>query len=179
MNWEAIGAIGEVVGALGVIVTLGYLAVQIRQNTASARVTTTQAILEATSSFSDLCASDIVLGRVFINGTENHASLSDDEKIRFHFLMLSYVRRIENFYQQGESGYLPAKDWLGVRLNFLGVLAQPGSQTWWKQNSTRLNPHFATWASEEISKLAAASSLPEWRADNFLGRGETKPRETS
>ena len=33
MNWEAIGAIGEVVGAFGVIATLGYLAFQIRQNT--------------------------------------------------------------------------------------------------------------------------------------------------
>ena len=32
MNWEAIGAIGEVLGALGVIATLGYLAFQIRQN---------------------------------------------------------------------------------------------------------------------------------------------------
>ena len=33
MNWEAIGAVGEVLGAIGVIVTLGYLAVRIRQNT--------------------------------------------------------------------------------------------------------------------------------------------------
>ena len=33
MNWEAIGAVGEVLGAVGVIATLGYLAVQIRQNT--------------------------------------------------------------------------------------------------------------------------------------------------
>ena len=32
MNWEAIGAIAELFGALGVIVTVGYLAVQIRQN---------------------------------------------------------------------------------------------------------------------------------------------------
>jgi hypothetical protein len=30
MNWEAIGAIGEVVGAAGVVATLLYLAVQVR-----------------------------------------------------------------------------------------------------------------------------------------------------
>ncbi len=34
MNWEALGAIAELVGAVGVIATLGYLAIQIRQNTA-------------------------------------------------------------------------------------------------------------------------------------------------
>lgn len=32
MNWEAIGAIGEVFGALAVLVTLFYFAVQIRQS---------------------------------------------------------------------------------------------------------------------------------------------------
>jgi hypothetical protein len=33
MNWEALGAIGEIVGAVAVVVTIAYLAVQIRQNT--------------------------------------------------------------------------------------------------------------------------------------------------
>jgi len=32
MNWDAIGAVGQVVGAVGVVVTLFYLATQIRQN---------------------------------------------------------------------------------------------------------------------------------------------------
>ena len=30
MNWDAIGAIGELLGALAVVITLGYLALQIR-----------------------------------------------------------------------------------------------------------------------------------------------------
>ena len=34
MNWDAIGAIGELLGALVVVITVGYLAVQVRQNTA-------------------------------------------------------------------------------------------------------------------------------------------------
>jgi hypothetical protein len=160
MNWDAIGAIGEAVGALGVIFTLGYLAVQIRQNTASVRVSTTQALLEATASFSDLCASDEQLGRVFVNGVENYISLSDHEKIRFHFLMMGYFRRIENFYQQEKSGYLPAKDFLGIRINFLGVLVQPGTQAWWKRNANIFNPDFVNWSSEEVSKIAAAD-VPE------------------
>jgi hypothetical protein len=33
MNWEAIGAVGEILGALAVVATLVYLSVQIRQNT--------------------------------------------------------------------------------------------------------------------------------------------------
>ncbi len=37
MNWEALGAIAELIGGLGVIATLAYLAIQIRQNTRSMR----------------------------------------------------------------------------------------------------------------------------------------------
>lgn len=33
MNWEAVGAIGEVTGAILILVTLVYLSIQIRQNT--------------------------------------------------------------------------------------------------------------------------------------------------
>ena len=42
MNWEAIGAIGEIVGATGVILTLMYLSVQIRQSTRASKASTAQ-----------------------------------------------------------------------------------------------------------------------------------------
>ena len=42
MNWEAVSAIGEIAGAAGVIVTLGYLSIQIRQNTKASRITAVQ-----------------------------------------------------------------------------------------------------------------------------------------
>ena len=47
MNWEALGAIGEIVGAVAVVLTLGYLALQIRQNTPSVRASTVQAISDS------------------------------------------------------------------------------------------------------------------------------------
>jgi hypothetical protein len=37
MNWEALGAIAEAMGAVGVIATLAYLSIQLRQNAISAR----------------------------------------------------------------------------------------------------------------------------------------------
>ena len=38
MNWDAVGAIAESVGALGVIFSLVYLALQVRQNTQQIRL---------------------------------------------------------------------------------------------------------------------------------------------
>jgi len=40
MNWDALSAIGELLGATGVVVTLIYLSVQIRQNTRAIRGST-------------------------------------------------------------------------------------------------------------------------------------------
>jgi len=45
MNWEAIGAIGEIVGALAVVASLAYLVIQIRQNTAAVATATYESMM--------------------------------------------------------------------------------------------------------------------------------------
>jgi hypothetical protein len=50
MNWEAIGAIAEVLAATGVIASIVYLAIQIRDNTRTNRVTARQ---NTTKQFTD------------------------------------------------------------------------------------------------------------------------------
>jgi hypothetical protein len=50
MNWEAIGAIGEIVGAATVVATLFYLAIQIRQNTKVSRADMTKDLYLASRS---------------------------------------------------------------------------------------------------------------------------------
>ena len=58
MNWEAISAVSDFLAALAVIVTLGYLAVQIRQNTSTLKSTATQGAHDQTAALYDLLASD-------------------------------------------------------------------------------------------------------------------------
>ena len=59
MNWDAIGAIGEVVGAIAVVATLFYLAFQIRQNTRMSRaIMTKDLLLASTSAILDLASND-------------------------------------------------------------------------------------------------------------------------
>ena len=56
MNWDAIGAIGEVGGAVAVVVTLIYLAVQLRQNTRAIRSANYAAYNQVASSWADFVA---------------------------------------------------------------------------------------------------------------------------
>ena len=50
MNWEAIGAIGEILGAAAVVATLFYLATQVRQSTKVARADMTKDLFLASRS---------------------------------------------------------------------------------------------------------------------------------
>ena len=47
MNWDAIGAVGELLGSLAVFVTLGYLAIQVRHARAEASRALSQGRMEA------------------------------------------------------------------------------------------------------------------------------------
>jgi len=42
MNWDAVGAIGEIIGAIAVVVSLIYLSIQVRQNTNASKAATVQ-----------------------------------------------------------------------------------------------------------------------------------------
>ena len=68
MNWEAIGAIGEIVGAIAVVVTVGYLAVQIRQNTRSIRAAAVHQATVGASDFARSIAESEELARIFSAG---------------------------------------------------------------------------------------------------------------
>ena len=50
MNWEAAGAIGEIISALAVFLTLIYLALQIRQNTKAVRASAIDASISKVTS---------------------------------------------------------------------------------------------------------------------------------
>jgi hypothetical protein len=49
MSWEALGAVGELVGAAGAIVSLLYLASQVRNNSRQLRHASAQAVLAPTA----------------------------------------------------------------------------------------------------------------------------------
>ena len=83
LNWEAIGAIGEVVGAVGVICTLVYLAVQIRQNNTNLEESTSAAINQSLADLNSRISSDEQFAELFLRGREDLSTLTPVELERF------------------------------------------------------------------------------------------------
>ncbi len=51
MNWDAVGAIAELVGATAVVLTLVYLSIQLRQNTRAVEHATERGVWEDASTW--------------------------------------------------------------------------------------------------------------------------------
>ena len=68
MNWDAIGAIGEILGALAVVLTLGYLAIQVKQNSHGMRVAAKLEIDKQHTTFTDLILKDPQLFKLQVEG---------------------------------------------------------------------------------------------------------------
>jgi hypothetical protein len=66
MSIAELGAIGEFVASFGVIATLIYLAIQMRQNTQAVRLNTAQVFTEELQQMFSLLASDEGLSTVFV-----------------------------------------------------------------------------------------------------------------
>jgi hypothetical protein len=85
VNWEAIGAVGETLGALAVLVTLIYLASQIRQSNNLARFTATKEILNQFNHLNEMVATDSELRKVLAKTGD----LSADEREQiYNFAMM-------------------------------------------------------------------------------------------
>jgi len=142
VNWDAIGAIGDAVGGIGVLITLMYLAVQTRQNTRAVRAATYSQVSESFSAislalFQDPLASDLVR-----RAREDPASLSDEELNRYGAFLLSYLRRAENMHFQSEEGTLDADTWLGIRDSIFLLIGTEPSRRWWSERRRLFNASF-------------------------------------
>ena len=94
VNWQAIAAVGEVAGALGVIVSLLYLSRQIGQNTQQMRIATHA---ETTRDFREFTRQTLTGGfsKVFSDGLEDYESLDPQGKLEFAFLMFDMFKSFE------------------------------------------------------------------------------------
>jgi hypothetical protein len=93
MNWEAIGAVGEVGGAIAVVITLVYLSRQLRENTNSIKLQS----IESTFKEWNECLKDIQsidgVGLAYAKALKGEP-LSDPEEHQMTYLF----RRIFNAY---------------------------------------------------------------------------------
>jgi len=145
MNWEAIGAIGEVLGAVAVLVTLVYLAVQIRQNTQALKVTamgTLHDLHVVTEKNEPYVATLMKLGR--------NERLDPVERVVAVERFVTIVRAFERLWLQQEMGAV-AKEQFDRQIDLLRwALSLPQTRKMWAELAPNFTPGFRAVVEAEV-----------------------------
>ena len=133
MNWEAIIAIVEVVGLLAVVVSLIYVAVQVRQNSQllertiqTVRTQTYQYLVEDFNFYRQLFM-DREVTELYIRGLSDFRSLTPAERVQFNMVASTYVWTAWYFYEVNRNEGL-VED-LNNRL-YVDMFKHPGFREW-------------------------------------------------
>jgi hypothetical protein len=139
VNWEAIGALGELIGAAAVVLTLFYLARQVReaseearQNQVELRRTRYDALnRELARTVSDWGANPEV-AEIMLRGHQSPTSLSQPEVFRFYAAQQRFFRNLEALFIYSAEGGI--HDWgaEGWRSNLCDYITFPGVRGYWE-----------------------------------------------
>jgi hypothetical protein len=162
MDWQMVGALAEVLGAIGVILTLIFLTLQIRQNTKALRGASYQAAIASVSEVSREIGLNQDAADIVLRGNRSPDQLSEIEWVRYSALNVALMRNFENTFYQYRSGMIEADAWQGWRQAILAQFFAPGTQKWYTENRSRYHPAFQKFlADARKTDLEAALALGE------------------
>ncbi len=153
MNWQAVGAIGELAGAIGVIASLAYLAIQVRQNTRSVRGEMYDSIVTSIVDLVEPLAQDQKLARVFETAVEDWEDVSFEDRSQMVYLLFSIFKEFENLHYQYKHGTLDPALWEGWNNLILSYYRMAGVHTWWQMRRRAFSAGFQEYLESSTIEL--------------------------
>ena len=162
MHWDAIGAIGEILGAAAVFASLIYLAIQIRS---SSKIATGESEREVWSKWIETVhalSSSPESASINSRGFADLDQLSPTERFVFSGDVGQIVNTHHMIWRMCEDG-LVRQDLMAlcddVLVNFI---SSPGGSEWWTQAKAWYQPNYQAYLE---SKMAEGAGLP---MDSFI-----------
>jgi len=170
MELQTLANVGEFLGGLGVIVSLIYLAVQIRGNTSSQQSETYARSLERMAYMQEFMAKDHALTKMFNEGLIDPSQLTITQKIQFAWVLTEMFGNLEFMFFQSEQRNIPAELWDRWEETMKWWLTFPGVVAWWKGKPTPFTPAFMSCVEECIAQGYQPESPGAW--ESFIGANQ-------
>ena len=145
MDWNALGAIGEVVGAFGVIASLLYLGLQVRNNTRGTQVAAADAAVQALKDFMAPLVNNPESWNLFWTGCVDLDALTPDQRARWIPIALLWLKTCENVLLKAEQGALQAAVWQGWSVILRSFCSHPGLEAYFDARRVAFTPEFRRW----------------------------------
>ena len=152
MNWEMLSAIGQVVAAIGVIPSLIYLAVQIREQNKERR---RAGINILTAQWNELVKSaqeSREFTVLFLQGVRCFHDLDGPDKLSFSAFFTRFTRNCEGMFIYYRDGALEEALWDEVERTMSDYFAYPGVREWWATRKHWLTDEFRAVVEAIIAK---------------------------
>jgi len=131
MDITILAAWGEFLGGIAVVVSLVYLASQIRQNSKLLRASTSTVTQQVTSQLNILLAQDDELSRIYWEGMADRAALSEANRRRFDSLVAIAVNGFQQHLRLFRDGLVSSEIWDDQKQYMRWSSQQPGFRQWW------------------------------------------------
>jgi hypothetical protein len=146
----------QILGGIGVIASLIYVAIQIRNNARAVRAATYHQVSNTFISHWTGLAGDAETLSVMLRGGKDFASLTGHvEQSRYYLNSMATMRRFENAWFQYKVGVLKETDWQAIAYDMDSLFAYPGIRFAWEGIKNRSSVEFRSYV-DEVSKRQAA-----------------------
>jgi len=130
MNWNAIGAVGELLGALGVIVSLLYLSNQLRGSIRQARLDAVRAVQTEIGAVLRSLGASPPLANAYARGVKGWDHLeSEGEMMMLSCTYISMLRSYEELIRYRDQGLVDEWAWSSVDSLMKSLMSSRGSRT--------------------------------------------------
>jgi hypothetical protein len=163
VNWEAISAIGQIVGAIAVVISLIYVAREVGNSAHATQLASRRSIAEIFHLWSRQLVEHPDLRELYYRGLHDFESLEGADVVGFGTLMHQLFRLYEEAYYEHLEGHVDPRLWSGWETGMRDINGYPGVQAWWRSRSHWFNEEFAKF----INQLQQTAKAPRlYREEN-------------
>lgn len=162
MNWDAIGAMGEISGVIAVLITLGYLARQIKQSNRQTLLSSLQHTFDSLNAWCELVSESPDLAPIILRGRDSYEALAEAERFRFDHVHIQLLNIIESHHFQLQRTDMDDeyREWATKNLEGIagGYLSYPGTRQFWSDAEAFFPPDVRELVSRSIAKTPASGA---------------------
>jgi hypothetical protein len=145
MNWDALGSVAELVAAVAVIVSLLYVAAQVRHGIATAKATAYQEV------YRDLRETLMGVANDPIPKLFRGERLNQEELERLPKILLLRMRAYENWWVQHREGILGDDIFEAYISHMTNTLGHSIAQKWWREQPVTFIPEFEQFVNQRLN----------------------------
>jgi hypothetical protein len=147
---EVLGNIGDLVGAVAVVLSLIYLAIQIRRNTEALQLSASESISRSVADINRILIESAEMNEIYLRGASDPSSLTQGENNRFNALVNILVYGWQRNYYSHKLNTLDSEIWDAQCKTIEHALRQPGYRNQWNNVSPYLGRSFSAFVNQRL-----------------------------